>query len=85
MKKNFLITTGGSGGHVIPATIFYDHLSKNANLIISTDNRGLRYLDVNGYKFAIINTPRINNILFLPFNFFFNFISYFKIYFFIKK
>ena len=28
MEKNFLITTGGSGGHVIPATILYDHLSK---------------------------------------------------------
>jgi UDP-N-acetylglucosamine:LPS N-acetylglucosamine transferase len=28
MKKNFLITTGGSGGHVIPATIIYEHLKK---------------------------------------------------------
>ena len=28
MKKNFLISTGGSGGHVIPATILYEHLSK---------------------------------------------------------
>ena len=37
MKKNFLITTGGSGGHVIPATIFYDHLSNEANLTISTE------------------------------------------------
>ena len=34
MKDNFLITTGGSGGHVIPATILYDHLSKKANLLI---------------------------------------------------
>ena len=33
MKKNFLITTGGSGGHVIPATILYDHLEKKANVI----------------------------------------------------
>ena len=45
MKKNFLITTGGSGGHVIPATILYEHLSKEANVIISTDKRGLKYLD----------------------------------------
>ena len=43
MKKNFLITTGGSGGHVIPASIFYDHLIKVANLIVSIDNRGLKY------------------------------------------
>ncbi len=42
MKKNILITTGGSGGHVIPATILYDHLSKAANVIISTDKRGSR-------------------------------------------
>ena len=26
MKKKFLISTGGSGGHVIPAIILYDHL-----------------------------------------------------------
>ena len=70
MKKNFLITTGGSGGHVTPATIFYDHLSKEANLIISIDNRGLKYLDKKIYNFVIINTPKLNNILYLPFNFF---------------
>ena len=46
MKKNFLITTGGSGGHVIPATILYQHLSKEANVTISTDIRGLKYLDI---------------------------------------
>ena len=44
MKKNFLISTGGSGGHVIPATILHDHLIKDANITILTDKRGLRYL-----------------------------------------
>ena len=39
MKKNFLVTTGGSGGHVIPAMILYQHLSKETNVIISTDKR----------------------------------------------
>tara|TARA_B100001057_G_scaffold222228_1_gene222660 strand:+ start:1025 stop:2089 length:1065 start_codon:yes stop_codon:yes gene_type:complete len=68
MKKNFLISTGGSGGHVIPATILYEHLSKKTNVIISTDKRGLKYLDKNIYQFEIIDTPKINNILFLPFN-----------------
>ena len=61
MKKNFLITTGGSGGHVIPATILYDHLIKEANVIISTDKRGLKYLDKNIYKFNVIDTPKLNN------------------------
>ena len=28
MKKKILITTGGSGGHAIPATILFDHLKK---------------------------------------------------------
>ena len=50
MKKNFLITTGGSGGHVIPALILYEHLSKEANVILSTDKRGLKYLDNAFYK-----------------------------------
>ena len=68
MKKNFLITTGGSGGHVIPATILYEHLSKDANIFISTDKRGSKYLDKDIYQFEIIDTPKLNNIFILPFN-----------------
>ena len=64
MKKNFLISTGGSGGHVIPATILYEHLSKNNNVIISTDKRGLKFLDKDIYDFEIIDTPKLNNIFF---------------------
>ena len=68
MKKNLLISTGGSGGHVVPATIIISHLSDKANIIISTDKRGLRYLDKIGHQIEIIDTPRLNNIFFLPFN-----------------
>ena len=68
MKKNFLITTGGSGGHVIPASIFYDHLIKVANLTVSIDSRGLKYLDKKKYNFKIIDTPKLNNFYFLPIN-----------------
>ena len=68
MKKNFLISTGGSGGHVIPAKILHDHLIKEANIIFSTDQRGLKYLDQDIYDFEIINTPKLNNLFFLPFN-----------------
>ena len=68
MKKNFLISTGGSGGHVVPATILYEHLSITANVIISIDKRGLKYLDKDIYQFEIINTPKFNNIFFLPIN-----------------
>ena len=62
MKKNFLITTGGSGGHVMPATILYEHLSKKTNVTISTDKRGLKYLDKDVYQFEIIDTPKLDNI-----------------------
>ena len=68
MKKNFLITTGGSGGHVIPAMILYQHLSKETNVIISTDKRGLRYLDKDDLPVEVINTPKLNNIVMLPIN-----------------
>ena len=68
MKKNFLITTGGSGGHVIPALILNEHLSKEENVIITTDKRGLKYLDDEFYKCKMINTPRLDNIFLLPYN-----------------
>ena len=68
MKKNILISTGGSGGHVIPAMILYDHLSKDSKVTISTDKRGLRYLDKDNYNYNIIDTPKLNNIFFLPFS-----------------
>ena len=35
MKKKILITTGGSGGHTIPATILFDHLKEQ---MIQIDN-----------------------------------------------
>ena len=68
MKKKVLISTGGSGGHVIPATIFYDHLCEKNKVIISTDKRGLKYLDKENFEIIIINTPRLNNFFLLPLN-----------------
>tara|TARA_B100000575_G_scaffold260664_1_gene233791 strand:+ start:1393 stop:2457 length:1065 start_codon:yes stop_codon:yes gene_type:complete len=85
MEKNFLITTGGSGGHVLPAVILYEHLSKQANMIISTDKRGLKYLDQNIYNFEIINTPKLNNIFLLPLNIILVFILTLKSIFLLKR
>jgi len=85
MKKNLLITTGGSGGHVVPATILYEHLSKETNVIISTDKRGLKYLDKNIYQFEIIDTPKLNNIFFLPFSIIVIFFLVFKSIFLLKR
>ena len=85
MEKNFLITTGGSGGHVIPATILYEHLSKKLNVLISTDKRGTKYLNKEIYQYEIIDTPRLNNIFLLPVNFVLILFLTFKSFLFIKK
>ena len=85
MKKNFLITTGGSGGHVIPAMILYQHLSKETNVIISTDKRGLRYLDKNKLPVEVINTPKLNNIVLFPINVFIILFLTIKSYFLLKQ
>ena len=89
MKKKVLISTGGSGGHVVlPITIF-NHLKNTHETLISTDIRGLAYLDKN-YKAFIINTPKLNNYLLLPFSLLKilflivkSFLSFFKIFFFL--
>ena len=44
MKKKILISTGGSGGHVVPAMIFYEHLKKDFEVTISSDKRGVKFL-----------------------------------------
>ena len=45
MKKKILISTGGSGGHVVPATIFYNHLKNDFEIYLSTDIRGLNFFN----------------------------------------
>ena len=85
MKNIFLISTGGSGGHVIPATILYDHLSKQKKVILTTDKRGLKYLDKKDYLFEVIDTPKLNNIFFLPLNLIKIIFLIFKSYSFLRK
>ena len=68
MKKKILISTGGSGGHVIPAKILMDHLNNNFEVIISTDERGEKYLKNVLNKKIKINTPKLNNLYLLPLN-----------------
>ena len=86
MKKNILISTGGSGGHVILATILYEHLKSEFNIFISSDERGIRFLDKEKYKVEIINVPKISkNIFFLPWEFFLLLCSLIKSFLFLKK
>ena len=64
--EKILITTGGTGGHVIPAKIIQEHLRDNFEIYYSTDLRGKKYLlDIN--KTIIIDTPKLNLNLYLPF------------------
>ena len=65
--KKILITTGGTGGHVIPAKIIKEHLKKNFEIYYSTDLRGLKYLSSDINKTIIIDTPRFNLSFYLPF------------------
>ena len=48
--KKILISTGGSGGHVLPALNIYDHLHNNFDISIITDKRGSRFIDNKLYK-----------------------------------
>ena len=66
--RKILITTGGSGGHVIPAKIIYEHLSNDFDIFFSTDLRGLKFFSSENYKIEIINTPKINLNIFFPIN-----------------
>jgi UDP-N-acetylglucosamine--N-acetylmuramyl-(pentapeptide) pyrophosphoryl-undecaprenol N-acetylglucosamine transferase len=69
--KNILISTGGSGGHTVPAKILYEHLNSEFNLFMSCDVRGIKFLDEENYNIKIINVPQISkNIFLLPVQFF---------------
>mgnify|MGYP006155391547 FL=1 len=83
--KNLLISTGGSGGHVVPATILYEHLSDEFNVFMTSDDRGIKFLNKDKYNIKIINVPKISkNIFLLPIQFFLILGLIFKSFFFKK-
>ena len=86
MTQRILISTGGSGGHVVPATILYEHLKSQFHVSMSTDYRGLKFLDKNKYDLEIFNiTPISRNIFLLPLQFFLIIYLIVKSIFFLKK
>ncbi|WP_415303673.1 UDP-N-acetylglucosamine--N-acetylmuramyl-(pentapeptide) pyrophosphoryl-undecaprenol N-acetylglucosamine transferase [Candidatus Pelagibacter sp. Uisw_090] len=86
MTKKILISTGGSGGHVVPATILYEHLKDKFDVSISTDYRGLKFLDKDKYNLETFNIiPISKNIFLLPFQFFLIIFLIIKSIFFLKK
>ena len=86
MKKKILISTGGSGGHIIPAITLYEHLKNDFQIFLTSDKRGSKYINHNIYNYKLIEIPRISKNLFkAPYVLFFFIISFFKSFFFIKK
>ena len=86
MKKNILISTGGSGGHTVPAVILYEHLKNDYKMFLTSDNRGAKYINKNNYDYELIEIPRISkNIFLFPYTVFYLVISIFKSFFFMKK
>ena len=83
MKKNILISTGGSGGHTVPAVILYEHLKNDYKMFLTSDNRGAKYINKNNYDYELIEIPRISkNIFLFPYTVFYLVISIFKSFFF---
>ena len=86
MTQRILISTGGSGGHVVPATILYEHLKNQFHLSMSTDSRGIKFLDKEKYNLEIFNVnPISKNIFLLPFQYFLIIYLIIKSIFFLKK
>jgi UDP-N-acetylglucosamine--N-acetylmuramyl-(pentapeptide) pyrophosphoryl-undecaprenol N-acetylglucosamine transferase len=86
MNKKILISTGGSGGHVIPATIIYKHLEHSFDVSMISDLRGIKFLNKDEYNLKIFNIRSISkNLLTIPFNFLLMIVFIFKSIIFLKK
>ena len=86
MKKRILISTGGSGGHVVPGTIFYEHLEDKFDMFMISDLRGVKFLNQNKYNLKILDVTRVSkNIFLIPFQIFSIFYTLLKALSFIKK
>ena len=84
--KKILITTGGSGGHVIPSLSIYDALKDKYEIKISTDFRGSKYINNENYNYFLIDVPNLfSNLLMFPYNLIRFCVSIVKSYKYIKK
>ena len=89
IKKNILIATGGTGGHVFPAYSLANYLSnRNFSVKLTVDARGRNYLK-DYDNLDLTNIPSLplikNNIFKLLFSTLTNFFSLFKSLFFLFK
>ncbi len=64
-KKNYLIVTGGTGGHVIPAQNLAKYLiNKNIKCSLIVDKRGSKYINCFTGEFYLINSSNLTGNLF---------------------
>ena len=63
MSKKIIFTTGGTGGHILPAVATMKHFSKlGYEVVLVTDLRGENFLKENSiYKSYIINAGTLTN------------------------
>ena len=52
-KKNIVIATGGTGGHIFPSVSLSNFLNNEYEIDFITDKRGLKYLRTNKISFFI--------------------------------
>ena len=84
--KNVLIVTGGSGGHVVPSTSFFEHLKNKFSVNLVSDFRGSKFINSKKYKYELIDVPNLFlKPYLLPINLFKYFLNIFKSINFIKK
>ena len=77
--KNILIVTGGSGGHVVPATSFFEHLKNKFSVKMVSDLRGSKFLGSGKFKYEIVDVPNLfSKPYLLPLNIFKYFFNIFK-------
>ena len=70
----------------MPAIILYEHLKDKFNVSMSTDYRGMKFLDKDKYNLKIFNiNPISKNIFLIPFQFFLIIYLIIKSIFFLKK
>ena len=75
--KKIIISTGGSGGHVIPALNLYEHLKKDFDIKIYTD-AGAKYIprEINKTLFDVKKYPKKK--YFFPLKILFLFFAFIK-------
>ena len=65
MKNKFLIITGGTGGHIIPAINLANYLiGKKINCSIIVDKRGYKYVEDYEGRIHIINSSNVSGNIF---------------------